>query len=196
MLVRAVCDGNNLISWLDDSFTYADSFDQTAKRYRGLRCGHLLTLTEDNLSGLLVKSDVALNQQKAETPSPVVIPPTPSGEVVDPREPYIVSGGNTTDTGTAVVTGNGAVITVIEPVEQPPKRFYGSVTLDPARVGRDAGKIADEVISHLVGLLGSKVTVTLEIEAETLSGVPDNVVRIVTENSRTLKFNSHGFEKE
>ena len=196
VLVRAVCDGNNLISWLDDSFTYADSFDQTAKRYRGLRCGHLLTLTEDNLSGLLVKSDVALNQQKAETPSPVVIPPTPSGEVVDPREPYIVSGGNTTDTGTAVVTGNGAVITVIEPVEQPPKRFYGSVTLDPARVGRDAGKIADEVISHLVGLLGSKVTVTLEIEAETLSGVPDNVVRIVTENSRTLKFNSHGFEKE
>ncbi|AKB61065.1 Swt1 family HEPN domain-containing protein [Methanosarcina mazei] len=196
VLVRAVCEGNNLISWLDDSFTYADSFDQTAIRYRGLRCGHLLTLSEDNLSGLLVKSDVALNQQKAETPSPVVIPPTPSGEVVDPREPYIVSGGNTTDTGTAVVTGNGNGTTVIEPVEQPPKRFYGSVTLDPARVGRDAGRIADEIISHLAGLMGSKVTVTLEIEAEVLSGVPDNVVRIVTENSRTLKFNSHGFEKE
>jgi len=78
----------------------------------------------------------------------------------------------------------------------PPKHFYGSVALDPTRVGRDAGKIADELISHLVGLSNSKVKVTLEIEAEITLGVSDNVVRIVTENSRVLKFNSHGFEKE
>ena len=68
--------------------------------------------------------------------------------------------------------------------------------LDPARVGRDAGKIADEVISHLAGLVGSSVKVTLEIEAELASGAPENVVRTVTENSRTLKFGSYGFEKE
>lgn len=179
VLVRAVCDGNNLISWLDDSFTYADSFDQTTKRYRGLRCGHLLTLSEDNLSGLLVKSDVALNQQNEIVTLPVIDPITPP--IIDPVTPPII---------------DPVIGPITPPVEQPPKRFYGSVTLDPARVGRDAGRIADEVISHLVGLLGSKVTVTLEIEAEALSGVPDNVVRIVTENSRTLKFNSHGFEKE
>ena len=39
------------------------------------------------------------------------------------------------------------------------------MNLDPARVGRDAGRIADEVIAHLAGLVGSTVTVTLEIEA-------------------------------
>jgi hypothetical protein len=44
--------------------------------------------------------------------------------------------------------------------------------------------------------VGSKVTVTLEVEAEIPTGAPDNVVRTVTENSRTLKFTSHGFEKE
>lgn len=66
----------------------------------------------------------------------------------------------------------------------------------PTRVGRDAGRIADEVISHLEGLVGSKVKVTMEIEAEIPSGTPDNVVRTVTENSRTLKFISQGFEKE
>jgi hypothetical protein len=48
----------------------------------------------------------------------------------------------------------------------------------------------------LVGLVGSNVTVTLEIEAEVKSGTPDKVVRIVTENCRTLKFTSQGFEKE
>jgi hypothetical protein len=77
-----------------------------------------------------------------------------------------------------------------------PKRFHGSVSLDPARVGRDAGRIADEVISHLAGLVSSSVKVTLEIEAEVQAGTPENVVRTVTENSRTLKFTTHGFEEE
>jgi hypothetical protein len=63
-------------------------------------------------------------------------------------------------------------------------------------VGRDAGRIADEVIAHLAGLLGSKVTVTLEIEAEVPTSTPEHVVRTVTENCRTLKFSSQGFEKE
>ena len=60
--------------------------------------------------------------------------------------------------------------------ETGPKRFHGSVILDSTRVGRDAGRIADEVISHLVGLVGANVTVTLEIDAEIPSGTPDNVV--------------------
>jgi hypothetical protein len=38
--------------------------------------------------------------------------------------------------------------------------------------------------------------VTLEIDATVPDGAPENVVRIVTENSRTLKFTSHGFETE
>ncbi len=44
-------------------------------------------------------------------------------------------------------------------------RFDGTETLDPERVGRDASKIADEVLAHLVGQVGAEVTVTLEIEA-------------------------------
>ena len=63
-------------------------------------------------------------------------------------------------------------------------------------VGRDASRVADEVIAHLTGLVGATVTVTLEIEAQIPSGASDHVVRTVTENSRTLNFTSHGFEKE
>ena len=68
--------------------------------------------------------------------------------------------------------------------------------LDPTRVGRDASRIADEVIAHLTGLVGADVTVTLEIEAGLQNGAPETVVRTVTENSRTLKFESQGFERE
>lgn len=64
-------------------------------------------------------------------------------------------------------------------------------------VGRDAGRIAEEVISHLAGLVGAEVTVTLEIDASIPGGAPEHVVRTVTENSRTLKFTAgSGFEKE
>lgn len=52
-------------------------------------------------------------------------------------------------------------------------------------------------ITHLVGLVGSTVRVTLEIDAQIPDGAPDNVVRTVTENGRTLKFNTNsGFEAE
>ncbi len=83
-----------------------------------------------------------------------------------------------------------------DPRASTPKRFHGTVTLDPTRVGRDASRIAEEVIAHLAGLVGAKLTVTLEVEAEIPSGAPDQVVRTVTENSRTLKFTSQGFERE
>jgi hypothetical protein len=45
------------------------SFDDAAGRYRGLRCGELVNISED--SGLLVRPEVALKQHQAETaPSP------------------------------------------------------------------------------------------------------------------------------
>lgn len=68
--------------------------------------------------------------------------------------------------------------------------------LDPAWVGRDASRIADEVIAHLAGQVGAELTVTLEIQARLPNGASDQLVRTVMENSRTLKFDSHGFERE
>jgi len=58
--------------------------------------------------------------------------------------------------------GNGAPGAAAPPVARPkdtarPKRFHGSITLDATRVGRDASRVADEVIAHLAGLVGSSV---------------------------------------
>src|SRR5207247_7952523 len=120
------------------------------------------------------KSGSARNQLDVET-KPAPTPPVDGGESVPP--------------------GAGPAPAWPAPPEAAkPKRFHGSVELDPTRVGRDAGRIADEVISHLAGLVGANVTVTLEIEAEIPSGAPENVVRTVTENSRSLNFTSQGFE--
>src|SRR5262249_12380095 len=179
VLLGAVRDGCALLTWEQDAFAYAESYDETVQRYRGLRGGQHIAITDGD-TGLLVRPEVARRQMNAETPAP-----TP------------LSGG---DTGT--VTPPGLVLT--PPIVPPPgpatpprpRRFHGTVTLDPARAGRDASRITDEVITLLVGLIGSSVRVTLEIDAEIPAGVPDNVARTVTENSRTLKFTSHGFESE
>jgi hypothetical protein len=181
VLLGAVRDGVSLLTWEQDTFAFADTFDDTAGRYRGLRGGQAIALADAGAPGLLVKPIVARRQLDAEQAKPPT-GPTPSG-------PAVGTAG-TTPTGGAGPTGAPA------PVAAQPKRFHGTVTLDPTRVGRDASRVADEVIAHLSGLVGAKVKVTLEVEAEIPAGAPDHVVRTVTENSRTLKFTSQGFEKE
>ena len=136
-------------------------------------------------AGLVVKPDLARRQMDAETSA---------------ASPGRTPGGETGAGGAADVSGStqpGATGAAPGAAAAPRlRRFHGTVQLDSARVGRDASRIADEVIAHLAGQVGSTVTVTLEIEANIPSGAPDNVARTVTENSRTLKFTSHGFEQE
>ena len=184
VLLDAMREGLGLLIWGKDSFAYAESYDEAASRYRGLRCGHMVPLSPDNLVGLLVKSEPALRQQEAEAPQP-----TPGGAPTS--TPPTGSPGDAPATpGLDEEQGDS------QPDAKLPKRFHGSVSLDATRVGRDASRIADEVLSHLSGLMGATVRVTLEIEAEIPNGAPDNVVRTVTENGRTLKFTSQGFEKD
>ena len=186
VLLEGIRGGLGLLTWRKDSFAYAESFDEALGRYRGLRCGQMVNVTEDNLTGLLVRAEVAFQQQELETAPAPGHPGSAAGTTGGTG-----TGSSTESDPTAEPEGAPAPA-----VPAKPKRFHGTVVLDSSRVGRDAGRIADEVVAHLVGLLGSSVKVTLEIEAEIPSGAPDNVVRTVTENSRTLKFTAHGFERE
>ena len=186
VVLGAIRDGLGLLLWPQDSFAYADSFDETAGRYRGLRCGQHLPISEANLSGLIVRANIARTQQEADTALAARGTAATDAGTTAPDERGETASGqpSSIDTSTTV------------PQTSVPTRFHGSVALDPTRVGRDAGRIADEVIAHLAGLVGSTVKVTLDIEAEIPAGAPDNVVRTVTENSRTLKFTNQGFESE
>ncbi len=186
VLLAAARDGLGLMLWMQESFAYADSHDEAAARYRGLRAGQHIGLSDSNQAGLIVRPDVAQKQLEAEAkPKPEVTIPRPDDGTSTPTKE---TGGTTPRPDDGIKSKPTPIIG--------PKRFHGTVTLDSTRVGRDAGKIGDEVIAHLVGLVGAKVKITLEIEAEIPAGAPDNVVRTVTENGRTLKFTSQGFEAE
>lgn len=177
VLLRAIQAGLALLTWEKDSFAYAESYDDAAGRYRGLRAAQQVMVGVDD-PGLLVKPEVARRQLEAEQARA-------AGGVATPPNVAVVPGA-----------GGGEETAPPAPAGRVARRFFGTVALDATRVGRDAGRIADEVISHLVGLVGAHVQVTLEISAEVPDGVPPNVVRIVTENARTLKFDSQGFEEE
>jgi len=184
VLVGAIRDGLALLTWMQDTFAFADSFDESAGRYRGLRGGQIVSLADSDTTGLLVKGDIACKQMDAESVKPTV-GGSPAGPTVGSEETTVPGTGASPDGVPAPA-----------PAMAQPKRFHGTVTLDATRVGRDASRIADEVIAHLSGLVGAEVKVTLEVEAVIPAGAPDHVVRTVTENSRTLKFTSQGFEKE
>ncbi|MBI2800244.1 MAG: ATP-binding protein [Gammaproteobacteria bacterium] len=178
VLVNACRDGVALLTWQSDTFAYAESFDDAADRYRGLRTGQLVNLSSYD-SGVLVNAEVARRQSDTEVPPSAPPGTSPLAQPGQSPKPDDI----------------GTTATALKPTSLP-RRFHGVVTLDTARVGRDAGRIAEEVIAHLAGLVGADVTVTLEIHADVPSGASDTVVRTVTENCRTLKFSDHGFESE
>jgi hypothetical protein len=173
VLVQAMRDGLALLTWQSDTFAYAESYDDAAERYRGLRGGQSVAPSAED-AGLIVKPEVARRQLDAEAP---------------PEKTQ-----NESTKGDAPKTETGASPGIDAP--RLARRFHGTVSLDPARVGRDAGRIAEEVIAHLGGQPGAEVSVTLEIDARLPNGASEQTVRTVTENSQTLKFTSHAFETE
>ena len=180
VLLGAIQAGSASMVWRKDGFALAESHDETEGRYRGLReFGEIEVSPESSV--LLVKPEVA-------------------GPQLDAERSRSDTGSEKTAGQMEGETGKAESGPLPSGSEEPrpdhkPRRFHGAVTLDATRVGRDASQIAEEVIAHIAGLVGANVKVTLEIQADIPNGAPENVVRTVTENSRTLKFDSHGFEE-
>ena len=192
VVAKAMRDGVGLLTWETDGFGYAESFDDKTGCYCGLIGGRVRSISADD-AGLLVRPATARVQLDAEAKRN-------SDKRDDDGDTSDGSGG-----GSAGGTGPGGATDggrndgqgrAGPPARGVLKRFHGTVALDATRVGRDASKIAEEVLVHLSGQPGAKVTVTLEIEVHLPDGASEQTVRTVSENARTLKFTSQGFEEE
>ncbi len=148
-----------------DYFAYATGFDDTSRKYSDIQVCTDITPSISTQS-LLVKPDIAKYQ---------IVPPDGEEKEIEPP----------------IQAGKAIGRTEIQTF----RRFYGNVYLDPLRINRDVSTIVTEVVQHLTSLPGTKVTITLEIEAEGSNGIPQNVVLTVTENCRTLKFTTYSFEQ-
>ncbi len=180
VILDAIQSGISLLTWRQETFAYADSYDSAAGRYRGLsNPPHSTSVVRLDSSSVIVKPEVAAAQLEKELAavsmgvSPAATPSTPGDH-------------SPTHTGPIQPSANGP---------RALRRFHGAVSVDATRLSRDVDTIAGAVVQHLTSLLNAKVSVTIEINADVPSGAPDNVVRTVTENCRTLKFESAGFEE-
>lgn len=155
--------------WEVDGFALAESYDEATGSYRGLATfsrGGIGTLTD---GVLVVHPHVAKPPEEA----PAAADPSPAG----PGEQIIVASEDLRPASTASH-----------------QRFYGVAKVDPERYGRDFTRLAQEVLQHLSGE-GVTLELTVEIRASKSEGFPDDKVRVVTENARTLKFEQFGFER-
>ncbi|KAB8333560.1 hypothetical protein SD80_012900 [Scytonema tolypothrichoides VB-61278] len=200
VLLGAVAQGLGMLTWEQDSFAYAERFDPGTGRYQGLVYGQSRTVALD-AHGVVVQPDAALRQlavdeearrrkeaeeaaQRAAVTYPNVSPnPEPGADERIGASSYTMTG-----------TPPSAPLAVARPRRM--RRYHGAAKLNTLKMATEAGKIAEEILTHLAGLPGARVRVTLEIEAEIPEGAPDHVVRTVTENSRVLKLENYGFEEE
>jgi hypothetical protein len=156
-----------------------------------LKTGQTARVLVDGQS-VLVKPEAALAQMQADLQqqatgsgirtNSATAGPTTAGTAIDARA---------TPRDGPVATRGG----VVSPPAPQLRRFHASVTIDPLRLGRDASQIAEEVVQHLTRIVGAEVGITLEIQADLPEGASEKLVRDVTENCRTLRFDNYSFEE-
>lgn len=177
VLLQSIADGPALTTWASDTFAVADAVDAATGRYLGLVAGGHAAVGPAALVVRPERAAAQLAQDQSAGPPPGAPGPSPAGAAGSSR--------------TGVPTGAAGA----SPAPAGPVRFHASVTLDPSRISRDFGRVAQEVIDHLSAHLGTRVEVTVDVAAVNAEGFPDHVVRVVTENARTLRFDDAGFEE-
>ncbi len=180
LLQQAIESGLSLVSWQKDSFAYAESFDEENARYRGLRAGTQVLISLDG-NGLLVKPDVAeiqLSKERAEAEA------KRAADAANPTTPYPTTGGNS----------EKPEVNESDPKTAKRTRFVGHVDTDATRFFRSTDDIEKEILKHLNLATGTKVKITIHIEATNHEGFSQDTERTLKENGRTLGFGNVEFD--
>ena len=80
-------------------------------------------------------------------------------------------------------------------VPLPKKRFYASIDLEPHGTKMRFNDITDNIIQHLAERPDTRVTISIEIQAESNTGFQEDIQRILKENCNTLRFRNAEFEE-
>lgn len=170
------------LTWELEAFAVAAGRDEATGCFLGLAIPHADVIGQVTDSTLLVRSDLALAQRGAED---IQRQAKKDDAVISEK----LKGGTNGETGPD------------EDFEKPPPlrgpkntRFFGVAVVSPERYARDLTRLSQEVIQHLAAADGVDLEIRVEISARCPGGYGDDKVRNVTENARTLKFETYGFE--
>jgi len=167
-----------------DFFGYATGIEQ--EHYVGLVFGNQGQVFLDK-SSLIIHPDAAKRQQELEAAEE-------AKKVDTTYEDDFSDGGRSETSSTSSKVGENRPSS--EPLPRKKRHFHGSVNLDPISASLTFAEISQEVIQHFSSQLGTKVSISLEIEAESDAGFTESLCRTVSENSKTLGFTHAEFEDE
>jgi hypothetical protein len=182
VLARAIQDGAARTE-ISDTFATASGWDEARGRYRGLKRFGAPTV---ELGTLVVRPEVAEEEEAREARARAA---GSQGEAMP--------AGPGSHTGPSTATASEPAIPVSTPAPPRPFTTYvATARLDPTRIGRDAGRINEEIIQHLATLPDADVSVTLAIHITVPGGIDERTIRVVSENATALKLLSSNFERE
>lgn len=156
---------------------FGTAYGQSVETFEGFKFGDANIQFDDTL--LLIEPDAA---KAYEIAHPRIIPPGPTPP--SPTLPGRVSPGPTP-------------LEPTPPGPTPPpkaKAFYGSADVAPAAAKMRLVQIAEEIIAILTVDPNAEVKVRVEIHASFANGAQDQTKRAVSENAKTLGFNSAEWE--
>jgi predicted AAA+ superfamily ATPase len=159
------------LTWELDGFALADGYDEATGRYTGLTMpggdSHFGAITDTTL---------------------LVVPATARAQIEPEPEP-----GPEPGPGPIVRPGPGPT----PPPDKPRNtRFFGVYKVDPERYSRDLTRLSQEILQQLTTVEGVQLDVAVEVQARAPEGFPDDKIRVVLENARTLRFEQSAFEDE
>ena len=212
VLNQAIRQGVASLSWENETFAYAETYNDETGHYTGLACAQQLAALSPH--GLLVHPDKARAQLDAEAAQRAAAQATQTAQAAQtqagtgstgPGTGQETASANATKsrqtpgtanpeaTGTAAAGANNKKDSTAEQTARL-TRFYGHVALDPLRWVQRAGEIADAIVNQLAIEENAQVTVSIEVQATAPSGFSDQTRRTVSENTNVLKFEAAEFE--
>jgi hypothetical protein len=176
VLLEAISDGMSRMLWLDEGFGFADEWDEDRQRYIGLHVGPESRMVANAITnGMVVKASAVQAQLELEAAAA--------------GEPGTYGNGTTTEPG--------VINDPPEPAAPKYTSFHGTKRVSADRLSVEAVSIGEEIVKHLQGLIGADVEISIDISARIPDGIPDDIIKIVTENASTLRFDpDSGFEED
>jgi hypothetical protein len=159
----------------DAKYAIADRYEEATGEYLGLRLAQLVSV-DLNSNAVLVRRKVADAQLARQVSQTAPLGTDDRDETTTQRPP--------TSEPMAGATRCTAR----------PRRFYAKVALDPNRPTPQVSNIAQSILSELDRVRGTRVTLTLDIDAEAAHGFPEDVESVVRDNASSLRITYFGFE--
>lgn len=146
--------------------------------YRGFSFGKTAAIYMDALL-LIEPSTAALYEAKVKAAEPAATSAPDTGAAAG--------------AGTAPATGSSAG-NVTPASGARPKRYFGTLELDPVRASLQFANIQKELIGLFTSDAETRVRIKVDIEAENPQGFDESTVRAGKENGKTLGLDSSSFE--